>query len=169
MTTFPLAQKLTPFGQADTDRGSAAAVIADARRRQRRRRTIVGATVAATGITVVAVLAFDAFIFGNHAPVRQTSVRVYLSTAATAQQTARVLAAARAEQGVANARVFSKRAALEALRQQYPTLVSHLSGNPFPNSIDIRLTGGLDASRLIADLKAKRLTGIARVRYITEK
>jgi cell division protein FtsX len=65
--------------------------------------------------------------------------------------------------------VFSKRAALEALRQQYPALASHLSGNPLPDSIDVRLTGGLDASRLIADLKAKRLPGIARVRYITQK
>ena len=168
MTIFPLAQRPTLFGPAGTDRRGAAAVIADARQRQRRRRAIVGAAVAAAAVIVAAVLAFDVFL-GRNAPVRQTSVRVYLDVGATPAETSSVLAAARAEHGVVSARVFSKRAALEALRRQYPALVDHLSGNPFPDSIDVQLTGGLDAGRLIADLKAKRLTGIARVRYITQK
>jgi cell division protein FtsX len=169
MTIFALARNPTLFGRADTDRRSSAAVIADARRRQRRRRAIAGATVAATGMTVLALLALHVFAFGHQAPVRQTSVRVYLSVGATPIETRRVLAAARAEHGVAHATLFSKRAALDAMRQQYPALVSHLPSNPFPDSIDLRLTDGVDASQLIAKLKAKRLNGIARVRYITQK
>jgi cell division protein FtsX len=169
MTIFPLAQKPTLFARADTDRRIATAVIADARRRQRRRRAIAGAAVAATGITFLALLAVDVFAFGHHAPVRQTSVRVYLNVGATPRETRRVLAAARAEHGVADARIFSKGAALDAMRQQYPALVSHLSSNPFPDSIDLKLTDGVDASQLIANLKAKRLPGIARVRYTTQK
>ena len=167
MTTFLLAQR--PFGRIATDQKSAAAVIADARQRQRRRRAIVGATVATTGIALLGLLAFHDFVLAHHAPVRQTSVRVYLSAQATPRQTARLLAAARAEHGIANATVYSKRAALEALRQQYPALVSHLSGNPLPNAIDLQLTHGIDVSRLIANLKRKQLAGIEQVRYLTQK
>jgi cell division protein FtsX len=96
-------------------------------------------------------------------------VRVYLSVGATPREARRVLAAARAERGVASASVFSKGAALEAMRQQYPALISHLSSNPFPDSIRLRLTDGVEASRLIANLTAKRLPGIALIRYVTQK
>jgi cell division protein FtsX len=170
MTTFLLGQKPSLFGKADLDRKSAAAVIADARRRQRRRRAITAAAVAATGIASVALLALlYVFPSGHQASVRQTSVRLYLSVGATTGETRRVLAAARAEHGVVDARIISKGAALAAMRQQYPALVKHLPINPLPDSIDLRLTGSVDANRLVSDLRAKRLPGIAHVRYITQK
>jgi cell division protein FtsX len=147
--------------------GAHAAVIADARRRQRRR-YVITATAIAAGFALVLFLLL-VLPFGHGATARQTTWRLYLSANATPGDTQRALAATRAEHGVVGARIYSKSAALAAFRERYPELVANLVSNPLPNSIDVRITDGVDPAKLFAALKAKHVPVTSRPRPLTEK